>query len=73
MRDVGVMRGTVAVRLRHLVVNCKEAAHVFPIKKRKPQGRCSFTLHAFSNLGTNIPLFFSKRKSKRSPPRPYFP
>ena len=55
-----------AACLRHPVVNSKEAARVFPIKKRKPQGRCSFTLCALSSLGTVVP-FFLKRKSKLSP------
>ena len=67
MRGVGVVRGTVAARLRHLAVNSKEATRVFPIKKRKPQGRCSFTLCAFSNLGIVVPLFFSKPEPKLSP------
>ena len=40
---MGVVHGTVVARSRHLAVNSKEAARVFPIKKRKPQGRGSFT------------------------------
>ena len=40
---MGVVRGTVAARLRHPAVNRKKVARAFPIKKRKPQGRGSFT------------------------------
>ena len=64
---MGVVRGTVAARLRHHAVNSKEAARVFPIKKRKPQGHFLFTLFAFFNFGTAVPLFFLKHKSKLSP------
>ena len=57
VHDVGVMRGAVAALVRHTAVNGKEAACTFPIKKGKPQARCSFTLCTSSNLGTAVPPF----------------
>ena len=66
MRDVGVVRGAVAALMHHIVVNGKEAARAFPIKKEKPQARCSFTLYASSNLETAVPLFFLRRKIRSS-------
>ena len=36
----------------------KEAAHAFPVKRNNRRRRCSFTLCAFSNLGTVVPSSF---------------
>ena len=58
MHDVGVVHGVVAALMRHIAVNGNEVACAFPIKKEKQRARRPFTLCAFSNLRTAVPIFF---------------
>jgi hypothetical protein len=50
---VGVMRGAVPARMRHIAVNGKEAARAFPIKRGRRRGAA----HLLSGFG----LWFSRR------------
>ena len=60
MRDMGVVHGALDACLRDIVVNGKEAARAFPMKREKLQAHCSFTPCAFSNLVTAAPFFLLK-------------
>ena len=62
VRDVGFMRGAVAALMRHIVVNGKEAARAFPIK-RKNHRRAAHLPSA--PLPISEPTFLSSSSGKR--------
>ena len=73
MRDVGVVRGAVHARLRYIVMNGKEAARAFPIKRRNHR-------HAAHLPPVPSPIFELSLPSSSSgsclcspPPRPHYP
>jgi len=70
MRDVGVMRGAVPARMRHVTINGKEVARAFPIK-RNNRRRTAHLPSAPSPFlePPSLPSSFSSSRFRSPPPR----